>query len=88
MNPGEKSCCENAEYETLYAEKSKPFVYRRGNLILAANPSGGTHTVPVQADGRTPIFAIGSFAIGSFAIGSAEAVGGTLRLGPQSFVVL
>ena len=83
MNPGEKSCCENAEYETLYAEKGKPFVYRRGNLILAANPSGGTHTVPVQADGRTPIFAIGSFAIGS-----AEAVGGTLRLGPQSFVVL
>ena len=78
MNPGEKSCCENTEYETLYAEKGKPFVYRRGNLILAANPSGGTHTVPVQADGRTPIFAIGS----------AEAAGGTLRLGPQSFVVL
>ncbi len=69
----------DAEFVPVYAESGKlPFVYRRGNLLLAVNPSGSTVTAPVDADGRKEIFAIGT----------ATAKDGTLTLGPQSFVVL
>ena len=68
----------DGEFEALYAEKGKPFAYRRGHLLLAVNPAGETLSVPVSAEGRKPIFTIGR----------ADITDGGLSLGPQSFTVL
>ncbi|MBR1586066.1 MAG: DUF3459 domain-containing protein [Clostridia bacterium] len=68
----------DAAFEALCTEQDKPFVYRRGALLLAVNPSGEALTAPVQAAGRKAIFTIGT----------ASAANGQLTVGPQSFVVL
>lgn len=68
----------DAEYETLCAGKGKPFVYRRGGLVLAVNPAGEALSADVDAGDRKPLFVIGS----------ADVTEGRLVLGPQSFVVL
>ncbi len=65
-------------YAPVCTEKGRPFVYRRGQLLLAVNPSGDTLTAPVDARGRQALFSIGS--------GKAGADG--LTVGPQSFLVL
>ena len=68
----------DGEYETLCAGKDKPFVYRRGGLVLAVNPAGEALSADVDAGDRKPLFVIGS----------ADVTEGRLVLGPQSFVVL
>ena len=68
----------DADFEPLAANRNEPFVYRRGALVLAVNPSGETLTEKVDVSGRTRLFAIGT----------AEAGAGSLTMGPQSFVVL
>ncbi|MCD8148487.1 MAG: DUF3459 domain-containing protein [Clostridiales bacterium] len=69
----------DAEFEAVYAESGKlPFVYRRGGLLLALNPSEESVSAPVDAAGRREIFAIGS--------GKAE--NGAITLEAQSFLVL
>ncbi|MBQ3268909.1 MAG: DUF3459 domain-containing protein [Clostridia bacterium] len=68
----------DAPFEVVCAEKGKPFVYRRGALLLAVNPSGEKQIIDVNADGREALFAFGM----------ADAANGRLALGPQSFVVL
>ena len=68
----------DAEYKTVCAEKGKPFVYRRGKLLLAVNPSGGKLVADVNADGRQVLFVLGM----------ADIHAGRLAMGPQSFVVL
>ncbi len=78
LRHAEKDLQADGEYETLCAELGKPFVYRRGALVLAVNPSGETLEAPVSAEGRTAVFTIGE----------ARAESGTLSMGPQSFVVL
>lgn len=65
-------------YETVCAEKDKPFVYRRGNLLLAVNPSGETLEVKAPVGDRKPLFTLGK----------AEIAGDVLTLGAQSFVAL
>ena len=67
----------DAEYETLCAEKDRPFVYRRGSLVLAVNPSGETLEAEVAATVRRPIFAMGE----------ASLTDGRITMGPQSFAV-
>ena len=68
----------DAEFEPLYAKKgAMPFVYRRGALTIAVNPSGETVTVPSDGQ-KSAIYSIGS---GSWA-------NGQIVLEPQSFVVL
>jgi maltose alpha-D-glucosyltransferase/alpha-amylase len=63
--------------EILYAEPGKlPFVYRRGSLVLAANPSGKRVEAPVALSGR-PVLSVGG--------GSLEK--GRCTLEGQSFVV-
>ncbi|MDR1949498.1 MAG: hypothetical protein LBQ38_08900 [Spirochaetaceae bacterium] len=65
--------------EILYAEKEKlPFVYRRGSLVMAVNPSGAGVQAPVGnvPDGR-PIHSIGE--------GRLEK--GICTLGARSFVL-
>ncbi|MCD7716047.1 MAG: DUF3459 domain-containing protein [Lachnospiraceae bacterium] len=69
----------DADFEAVYAEVGKhPFVYRRGGILVALNPTTETATAPVSADGWKVIFSIGS--------GKAE--NGTITLAPQSCIVL
>ncbi|MCD7736162.1 MAG: DUF3459 domain-containing protein [Lachnospiraceae bacterium] len=69
----------DGEFEAVYAESGKlPFVYRRGGLLIALNPSGETVSAPVAAAGRTVRFSIGGGTVGETAI----------TLEPQSFLVL
>ena len=68
----------DAEYETLCDQKGKPFVYRRGSLIVAVNPSGEALSVEAPVAGKAPICTLGR----------ADVKGGELILGAQSFVVL
>ena len=66
-------------FEVLRAEADAPFVYKRGELILAVNP--GSEAASWTSDlleGRKVVYRIGS----------AETAGGRLELGPQSFAVL
>ena len=56
----------------------KPFVYRRGELLLALNPSGEKLTIQADVGRRKPLFTLGS----------ADITGMQLTMGPQSFIVL
>ncbi|MBQ9299548.1 MAG: DUF3459 domain-containing protein [Clostridia bacterium] len=68
----------DAEFQPAYAQPGQAFAYRRGRLLLAVNPAGDQAEIPVDAQGRRPIFTIGS----------AAAEDGRLLLGAQSFAVL
>ena len=65
-------------FEVVSDAAGQPFVYRRGSLLLAVNPAGEARAIEAPAKGMRPIFTLGSAAL----------EGDTLRLGPQSFVVL
>ncbi len=67
----------DAPYETVCAEKGKPFVYRRGHLLVAVNPAGECLAAPVSAEGKAPLYVIGE----------AKADGNQIVLGAQSFAV-
>lgn len=69
----------DAAFGVLYAEEKKnPFVYRRGSMIIALNPSGQEVSAPVPASGRKKVYEIGQ--------GRADHEG--IRLGPQSCLIL
>ncbi len=68
----------DAEFEPLCADEGKPFVYRRGALVLAVNPSGEAARVKAPVSGKKPIFTIGNAAV----------EGDAIALGAQSFAVL
>ena len=65
-------------FEPLCTGRDEPFVYRRGALLVAVNPSGEAKTAKVDAEGREALFTIGC----------AETGAEGLKLGAQSFVVL
>ena len=67
----------DAEFEVLCSEKGKPFVYRRGGLVLAVNPSGEVCKANISVSGRKHVFTIGS----------AEIRADTITMGAQSFAV-
>lgn len=65
----------DASFEVIYAEKEKyPFVYRRGKMILAVNPSWKDQVIPLEETGEE-----------IFSVGSCEITSGHLRIGGQSF---
>ncbi|MBQ3270032.1 MAG: glycosylase [Clostridia bacterium] len=68
----------DAAFEPICTEKDKPFVYRRGSLVLAVNPSGKACEVKAPVSGKKPIFTIGE----------ASVSGDAISLGAQSFAVL
>ena len=70
----------DADFNVIYAEKEKmPFVYKRGKLILAINPSSVEETISLdELQGYNPIYTIGKASIEDT----------TLTIGPSSFVVL
>lgn len=52
-----------ANFEVVYAEKGKyPFVYKRGKLLLAVNPSWQSAEIPLELQG-SPVFQIGNCAL-------------------------
>lgn len=69
----------DADFAVIRAEEDAPFVYRRGNLILAVNPSSGA------AEWESGMLR-GRHA--AYRINEAEVDGGRLVMGPQAFVVL
>ncbi|MCD8348235.1 MAG: DUF3459 domain-containing protein [Lachnospiraceae bacterium] len=70
----------DGDFEVVYAESGKlPFVYRRGSLLLALNPSTERVSAPVaEADAGKKVL---------YAIGNGEVKGQEILLAPQSFVV-
>lgn len=78
LRHGEEDLQADAPFEAVCTDKGKPFVYRRGALLLAVNPAGEAAAWEGDAAGREAIFRLGT----------AEAGGRGLKLGPQSFLVL
>ena len=70
----------DADFNVIYAEKEKmPFVYKRGKLMLAINPSGLEETISLdELQGYKPIYTIGKASIEET----------TLTIESSSFVVL
>ena len=63
--------------EIVYAEKNQfPFIYRRGALTIAVNPSDQEVSAPLCADGAL-----------LYAIGEGTLADGTLTMKPQSFLI-
>ena len=78
LRHGEEDLQADAPFEVVCAEKDRPFVYRRGGLVVAVNPSGQT----LQADLDC---GIGEEV---FSLGMADVVERRLVMGAQSFAVL
>ena len=67
----------DGEFSVVCSEPGKPFVYRRGSLLLAVNPNSQETSVALKEENRSEIFSIGSGSL----------VNGKLTVGPQSFLV-
>ena len=78
LRHGEEQLQADAPLAFLCTDPDKPLLYKRGELLLALNPSGGTLTVPAPVQGMRPIFTFGD----------AAPDGSALTMGPQSFVVM
>ena len=68
----------DAPYAALSEGPGEPFVYRRGRLVLAVNPTGQTLRAAAPVNGLRPIFTLGE----------VSADGDALKMGPQSFGVM
>ena len=83
----------DAPFEVLYAENGgRPFVYRRGRIVIAVNPDGEEVSVPLEKLAGACKTAPEMSAVGEgrilLQIGEAALADGKLTLGGQSFVVL
>ncbi len=67
----------DADFSVICSEPGKPFVYRRGHLLLAINPNSTECSVKALSKNREAIFQIGN----------ASLRRGVLTMGPQSFAV-
>lgn len=68
----------DANFHVVYAKDNElTFVYRRGSLLLAVNPSVKTVETDIQSAGEEIFF-----------IGSGSLDKGLLRLQPQSFIII
>ena len=73
----------DAEFQVVCSEPGKPFVYRRGSLLCAVNPSGSPLKVILPEE-----VAGGLWGEALYQIGECRFEGGTLTAGAQSFVVI
>ncbi|MBQ6207496.1 MAG: hypothetical protein IJK52_10490 [Oscillospiraceae bacterium] len=64
-------------FEVVRGEPEGPFVYRRGNLVLAVNPSGREVSVSANADAPKILLKIGK----------GNWNGGLLTMEAQSFLI-
>ena len=70
----------DGDFTVLCSEPEKPFVYRRGRLLLAVNPSGSEQYFGAEPTEKQVIYSVGETAY--------DGKTGRLCLGPQSFVIL
>ena len=69
----------DGSFEVVYAEKEKfPFIYKRGNLIIAVNPSEEQAGIPNDVKNRKILYAIGK----------TEIYHHEGKMPPQSFLIL
>ena len=76
----EKDLQADGDFRVICSEPGRPFVYQRGNLLLAVNPSGKEQVFETELTGKLVIYSVGAPVYDSTV--------GQLRLGPQSFVIL
>ena len=76
----EKDLQADGDFRVICSEPGRPFVYQRGNLLLAVNPSGKEQVFETELTGKLVIYSVGAPVY--------ESTVGQLRLGPQSFVIL
>ncbi|MBQ8088722.1 MAG: DUF3459 domain-containing protein [Clostridia bacterium] len=68
----------DAEFRVVCAEPDHPFVYQRGTLTLAINPSAQEATVELPEKGKSVLYSIGDVSLSN----------GILHLPAQSFAVI
>jgi maltose alpha-D-glucosyltransferase/alpha-amylase len=76
--------------EVLYAEKRRlPFVYQRGKLVMAVNPSGQKQSAPVKAGDGRRLFAVTADGAAGAPAGPSPGslTGGVCTVEGQSFTV-
>ena len=64
-------------FSVICSEPGKPFIYRRGHLLIAINPNSTEICINSVSKHRETLFQIGSASLNS----------GMLTMGPQSFAV-
>ncbi|MGI6106364.1 MAG: alpha-amylase family glycosyl hydrolase [Lachnospiraceae bacterium] len=81
LRHAEKDLQADGEFASVFESDENPlFVYRRGGLILAVNPSGSARSAELPAVYRSEMKPVCT-------IGSGAYTGGKVTLGPQSFAV-
>ena len=78
LRHGNEDLQADADFSVICSEPGRPFVYRRGNLILAVNPDSTVKEIALDLGGREIMYQIGS----------VSKSGGALTLEGQSFVIL
>ncbi len=78
LRQGEKELQSEANLSIICSEPNRPFVYQRGSLIVAINPTGKTITLEKELNISDVLYEIGK----------ASYKNRTLTLAPQSFAVL
>ena len=68
----------DAPFAVVCSEPDRPFLYRRGDLLIAVNPGGQTLETKIKDKPEETVFQIGSCSV----------QGETLTVGPQSFAIL
>ena len=79
----EKELCADASFEVLCSGKDKPFVYKRGSLVIMVNP--GEKDIEYTAD--YPAIESGDYEE-VYSIGRIERSGSKIALKAQSFVMI
>lgn len=67
----------NGELEFMYEEGKIPFAYKRRNLVMYFNPLGKEYEMSTPYSGN-PVYTLGS----------AKFANGSVKLAPQSFVMI
>ena len=78
LRHGQEDLQADAPFEVVCSEPGRPFVYRRGRLTVAVNPSGESARVRTELSAGKPVYQIGT----------CSCENGVLELGPQSFAVI
>ena len=73
----------DADFKVVCSEAGKPFVYRRGNLLCAVNPTGHAQTLSLPADLVQELSGDVLFELGNVCLKD-----GVLTVGAQSFAVI
>jgi len=79
----------DAPFEVLYGEKeSFPFVYKRGDIVIAINPSGDEASCDIRPDDAKRLDSMEClYHIGEFEVGESDGDSNKLTMGAGAFVM-